>query len=84
MRKLTNTLGMHKKLNILYDEFVNLHGYVKSSEHVIPFTNFVLDRYGIKINILVEQMDSGEARYQVQEVFVINEKKYTWFLLETT
>jgi hypothetical protein len=74
---------MHKQLNIMYEEFVKTHGLPLVNDMVIPFTNFVVDRYGIKLNLLLTTEPSGEPRYQVQEVFVVSEKKYTWFLLET-
>lgn len=82
MRKINKTAMFHVGLNKLYVEFNDQRGYF-DSDTVIAFSAWLRERYGIEIRIHPKVDPLGKAGYEVKEVWVVDEKKYTWYLLET-
>jgi len=54
----------------------------ESSDQVIPFADHVRHKYGIYINIR-PNTERGEG-YELTRVFVENEARYNWLIMEWT
>jgi hypothetical protein len=70
-------------LNRMYREFVSDTGADPTTDVMIPFTEHVRHRYGIYINIR-PNMERGYGHYELTRVFVENEARYNWLILEWT
>lgn len=66
-------------LNKMYKEF-NTTG---EPDVMIPFTDYVRHKYGIYINIR-PNMEKGPGHYELTRVFVENEARYNWLIMEWT
>ena len=68
----------YRILNKMYEEF-NHDGY----DAMIPFTNHVRKKYGIHLNIR-PNLERGPGQYDLTRVFVEDEARYNWLILEWT
>jgi hypothetical protein len=80
MRKIKST-DHRVAFNKLYLKFNKSHAY--DLDRVIAFNTWLTDRYGITLRLLPKTDPKGHVGYELTEVYVVNEQKYTWFLLET-
>jgi hypothetical protein len=75
---LTDTT-FYEVLNKIYKEFKKDDG----EDQVIAFANHVRHKYGIHINVR-PNLERGFGHYELTRVFVEDEARYNWLILEWT
>ncbi len=69
----------HALLNKMYAEYRD-EGH---EDQIISFATHIRKKYGIKISIRPNR-EQGDGHYELTQVFVEDEARYNWLILEWT
>jgi hypothetical protein len=78
MREIDITdIAFYETLNKIYKEF----NPDSREDKVISFANYVRQKYGVYINVR-PNTERGPGHYELTRVFVENDARYNWLILE--
>lgn len=81
MRKLSHDSTLHEELNKAYAKYNPQVPGEPYGDRVLSFSNYVKERYGLELKLFAK-IDNNQLKYELKEVYVVDEKKFTFFLLE--
>ena len=70
--------GLSQMLNAAY---VAYRG-ASTEDLVLGFSRYILQAYGIDLRFIPRTNDQGQLAYELTSAYIVDEPKYTWFLLK--